>query len=123
MKQCADSGWLCATIVVAALAISVAPTLAQEIQPPKEVALQAVMGEASQPSKEEALRATAGAGVGAPAAGVSACSLCYTCGGAWPVFSGVIPTRAGASPWERGPGCSGSLSAMSDTGPYLCCRP
>ena len=54
--------------------------------------------------------------------GVSACSLCFTCGGDWPIFSGVIPTRTGAMPWERGPGCSGSLTASSDSGPYLCCK-
>ena len=38
---------------------------------------------------------------------VSACSLCYTCGGDWPVFSGVIPTRSGfhvtcgENPWNK----------------------
>jgi subtilisin len=61
-------------------------------------------------------------GLPGPAPSGAACSLCYTCGGAWPVFSGVIPTRSGASPWERGPECSGPLSANSDAGPYLCCR-
>ena len=110
---------------VAAMLLFASLALAQEQpvrQPPKEVALEAAAGGVTQPSKEEALRAVAGALAGAPAAGVSACSLCFSCGGAWPVFSGVIPTRTGASPWERGPECSGPLAATSDTGPYLCCR-
>jgi hypothetical protein len=113
-----------AAVVVVLLFAS--PALAQGQggqQPPKAVALQAAAGDRAQPSKEEALRAVAGPLAGAPAAGISACSLCYSCGGAWPVFSGVVPTRAGASPWERGAGCSGSLTPTSDTGPYLCCRP
>ncbi len=59
-------------------------------------------------------------GEAAPSA--SACSLCDTCGGDWPIFSGVIPTRSGAGALERGTSCSGTLAATSDTGPYLCCR-
>jgi len=111
---------------VAAMLLFASLALAQEQpvrQPPKEVALQAAAGGVTQPSKEEALRAVAGPLAGAPAAGISACSLCYSCGGAWPVFSGVVPTRAGASPWERGAGCAGALTPTADTGPYLCCRP
>ncbi len=52
----------------------------------------------------------------------SSCSLCYTCGGNWPTFSGVIPTREGAMPYERGSACSGDLTPTSDTTPYLCCQ-
>ncbi len=55
----------------------------------------------------------------------SACSLCYTCGGHWPNYSGtigkIIPTPSSA-PIERGEACSGSLSYVDDTNPYLCCQ-
>ena len=53
---------------------------------------------------------------------VSACSLCYTCGGDWPKFGGAIPTRKNAKPYERGNSCTGDLIPRSDNGPYLCCR-
>ena len=53
---------------------------------------------------------------------VSACSLCFTCGGDWPNFGGVIPTRKNAMPYERGSFCTGDLIPRSDTGPYLCCQ-
>lgn len=53
---------------------------------------------------------------------VSACSLCYTCGGDWPNFGGAIPTRKNAKPYERGNSCIGDLIPRSDTGPYLCCK-
>lgn len=56
-----------------------------------------------------------------PILSVSGCSLCYTCGGDWPAFSGVIPTRQGKKPYERGSACSGSLSPTNDDAPYLCC--
>lgn len=54
---------------------------------------------------------------------LSACSLCYDCGGDWPVFSGAIPTRIMARPWTRAAGCSGELEPRADSMPYLCCRP
>jgi subtilisin family serine protease len=54
---------------------------------------------------------------------VSACSLCYDCGGDWPVFGGAIPIRITARPWTRGAGCSGELEPRADSMPYLCCRP
>jgi hypothetical protein len=62
----------------------------------------------------------------APAA--SACSLCWTCGGAWPEFSGWIPVQPGAAPeqqpMERGEFCAGDLAPNpNDTFPYLCCSP
>jgi M6 family metalloprotease-like protein len=78
-----------------------------------------------QPSKEEVRRRTEAGTAGEQAGsvvGASACSLCYTCGSDWPLFSGVIPTRPDAHPWERGPACSGDLSAQPDEMPYLCCR-
>ncbi|MDJ0675301.1 MAG: serine protease [Calothrix sp. MO_167.B42] len=56
---------------------------------------------------------------------VSACSLCHTCGGHWPNYSGtignIIPAPSYA-PIERGDACSGSLSYADDTHPYLCCQ-
>jgi hypothetical protein len=82
-----------------------AATLAQVQQPPKEPL------EAAQDIRV--------------AATVSACSLCSTCGGSWPIYSGTIgkiaPT-ASYTPRERGAGCSGSLEYSNDTHPYLCCR-
>ncbi|NEO00966.1 MAG: hypothetical protein F6K50_37770 [Moorea sp. SIO3I7] len=59
------------------------------------------------------------------AATVSACSLCFTCGGSWPIYSGTIGKIAPASsltPKERGGSCSGSLEYRDDDHPYLCCR-
>lgn len=56
---------------------------------------------------------------------VSACSLCYTCGGHWPNYSGTIGKITPASsyaPKERGSSCSGSLQYKSDTNPYICCQ-
>ena len=56
---------------------------------------------------------------------VSACSICYTCGGSWPIYSGTIGNLepvASSAPTERGEACSGSLSYVDDTHPYLCCR-
>lgn len=99
--------------------------LAQVEQPSKEAALQATMaGAGGQPSKEEAFQAVGEVDplMTAAAPGLSACSLCSSCGGDWPTFSGVIPTRFGARPYERGPDCAGSLAPRSDTTPYLCCR-
>jgi peptidyl-Lys metalloendopeptidase len=56
---------------------------------------------------------------------VSACSLCYTCGGNWPTYSGtigkIIPAPSYA-PMERASGCSGSLQYMNDDHPYICCK-
>ncbi len=118
--------------------------LAQAMQPDKELALQATTPRSAsrarsqpskaevlsaiqgtmpvQPSKEEALTAVEArlpAAVSAQAA--SSCSLCLTCGGDWPMFSGAIPTRKGARPFERGSFCAGDLTSRSDTLPYLCC--
>ena len=75
---------------------------------------------AGQPSKEKVMRGSA-ADI-TPAPGDSACSLCYSCGGGWPVFSGAIPTRTDAQPWERASACTGNLAPATDGAPYLCCR-
>ena len=56
---------------------------------------------------------------------VSACSLCYTCGGHWPNYSGTIGKMTPApsyAPRERGAACSGTLEYEEDTHPYLCCQ-
>ena len=50
-----------------------------------------------------------------------ACNWCFTCGGDWTVFSGIVRSSP-ASPTERGSGCSGSLIVRSDSSPFLCCR-
>ena len=100
--------------------------IAQIQQPTKEAARMGVTGAGPavmQPSKEEAMRAVQGGpAVGALAPGVSSCSLCLTCGGNWPEFSGVIPTRRNKMPYERGAACSGNLTPTNDNLPYLCCR-
>lgn len=119
--------------------------LAQVMQPDKELALQATMTRSAsraqfqpskaevlsaiqgtmpvQPSKEEALTAVeAQLPTAASAQAASSCSLCLTCGGDWPMFSGAIPTRKGAQPFERGSSCAVDLTPRSDTLPYLCCK-
>ena len=48
-------------------------------------------------------------------------SLCYTCGGDWPIFSGYIPTATAAD--ERGSGCAGGFgTSLNDHSPYICTR-
>ncbi len=95
-----------------------------QIQPSKTKALSAIQGTMPvQPSKEEALTAVeAQLPTAASAQAASSCSLCLTCGGDWPMFSGAIPTRNGAKPFERGSSCAGDLTPRSDTLPYLCCK-
>jgi serine protease len=114
---------------VAALLYSAKPTIT-----PDEVL--AVLQRTAQPFPATSTRpcntATCGAGiVNAGAAvidvtgggsGVSACSLCYSCGASWPAFSGAVPLQAGSRPIERGSICSGTLSARPDSAPFLCCR-
>jgi len=60
---------------------------------------------------------------GAPNRSVSiqGCSLCFTCGGTFPVFAGAF-TNTGTSPSERGSSCSGSVGSVNDTRPFLCCQ-
>jgi hypothetical protein len=56
---------------------------------------------------------------------ISACSLCSTCGGLWPNYSGTIGKITPApsyAPKERGSACSGSIGYRNDTYPYLCCQ-
>jgi hypothetical protein len=48
-------------------------------------------------------------------------SVCYTCGGAWPVFSGMIPS-AGGHATERPAGCGGNFTYANDGSPYICSR-
>jgi hypothetical protein len=49
------------------------------------------------------------------------CSLCYTCGGSYPIFSGAFVTP-GLGTKERGPSCSGNVSSRVDFRPHLCCQ-
>ncbi len=111
--------WLFALMLAVMMLLCVQPSqaMAAEVQQPnKEIGTEAMLAEevliaqVEQPSKKAAAAASA-----------SACSLCYDCGGNWPIFSGVIPTREGAMPYERGSACSGNLTPTSDTAPYLCC--
>jgi hypothetical protein len=46
-------------------------------------------------------------------------SLCFTCGGDWPVYAGTVPTPSAAS--ERLGGCSGGFTTIAHI-PYLCAR-
>src|SRR5262245_21684898 len=56
-------------------------------------------------------------------------SLCFTCGGAWPRFSGSLAQVGCTSlflsrcPVERGSACGGLLVTRVDTRPFLCSRP
>jgi hypothetical protein len=54
--------------------------------------------------------------------GDTPCSLCFTCGGRWPVFSGAIPAGSTADPNERGSACAGDFQIRSDARPQLCCK-
>jgi hypothetical protein len=47
-----------------------------------------------------------------------ACSLCFTCGGDWPVFAGAT---ASGTVTERGASCGNPLVTRTDN-PFLCCR-
>ena len=49
------------------------------------------------------------------------CSLCYTCGGSYPIFNGAFVT-AGVGTQERGRSCSGNVSSRLDFRPHLCCQ-
>jgi hypothetical protein len=54
---------------------------------------------------------------------ISACTLCFTCGGSWPSAEGEIVLGATRSVLERGSGCSGSPRRINDFAPRLCCNP
>jgi hypothetical protein len=94
------------------------PAYAQPQRDPAEVAAEA---EANK---------TAPAPAAVPAVGLPNCincqapvatSLCFTCGGDWPVFAGTIPTPSAAN--ERGSGCLGGFSRVrNDHAPFLCSR-
>ena len=69
------------------------------------------------PEELEAATTTLAANLQVP----GSCSLCYTCGGAWPTYSGTIPTASAAV--ERDSSCLGGFSTnRNDTIPFLCCR-
>lgn len=48
-------------------------------------------------------------------------SLCFTCGGNWPYFSGSF-TNTGTGPTERSSGCTSILAVRTDSRPFLCSR-
>jgi hypothetical protein len=49
------------------------------------------------------------------------CSLCYTCGGSYPIFNGAFATP-GLGTAERGKSCSGKVESRLDFRPHLCCQ-
>jgi hypothetical protein len=49
------------------------------------------------------------------------CSLCYTCGGSYPLFNGAFVTT-GLGTAERGRSCSGTVDSRIDFRPHLCCQ-
>ena len=55
------------------------------------------------------------------ASDVSLCSFCFTCGGAYPAFSGGFES-VGDTPIERGGECSEPLQGSNDSFPFLCCK-
>lgn len=50
------------------------------------------------------------------------CSLCFTCGGTFPVFQGAWNTAASPQIQERGTSCAGGIANRTDTRPFLCCQ-
>lgn len=49
-------------------------------------------------------------------------TLCYTCGGEYPIWGGMIPLPYPSTPIERGYDCYGAPQYVSDTTPFLCSR-
>jgi hypothetical protein len=89
------------------------------------VLISAMSAYAQQPLDPAHARALAATHKAAPPvtqqAAPGAASLCFTCGGDWPVFSGWIPTPSAAD--ERQGGCSGGFTtALNDHVPFLCSR-
>lgn len=73
----------------------------------------------SAPTTQELARATAALTVNQQVA--ASCSICYTCGGDWPIYAGTLPTTRAAN--ERDSSCSGGFTTTrNDLIPYLCCR-
>jgi hypothetical protein len=54
--------------------------------------------------------------------GAGCASLCFTCGGEFTIYAGTIPLPSGSMPTERGAACSGALTSMADTAPFLCTK-
>jgi hypothetical protein len=91
----------------------------------------AMAAHAQVPTSDE-IRARLLAGKAGPATVVPAClnvpcqapasmSLCFTCGGDWPIFAGAFTTPVAAS--ERGAACFGGFSTLrNDHRPFLCAR-
>jgi hypothetical protein len=47
-------------------------------------------------------------------------SVCFTCGGQFPLEAGAINAGTGSHNHQRGPGCSGGLRDMVDRRPRIC---
>lgn len=86
-----------------------------------------VYARVSNPSIKAFIEEKLAGGGGLPPDDVTACSLCYTCGGNWPTFSGQLGNDSNGGlngpATERGPACSGPLTPSNDVAPFLCCRP
>ncbi len=87
----------------------------------------AIKAQTTAPAEIPERAATPGLESGAQSSGIpgaiDASSLCYTCGGDWPVFAGQVVGSGQA--FERGGACSGNLvsgGGFSDTAPYLCSK-
>jgi hypothetical protein len=52
---------------------------------------------------------------------IRGCSLCFSCGGSYPTFSGAFGST-GLGTAERGKSCSGTVDSRFDFRPYLCCQ-
>ena len=53
----------------------------------------------------------------------SRCSLCYTCGGSWPIFAGSFTAgETTGNETERAGTCGGDLVLITDDRPFLCCK-
>ena len=63
---------------------------------------------------------TAASDIGADVAQKGASTYCFTCGGAWPAFSGFFANDIINGVGERGSSCVGRIEPTSDTLPFLC---
>ena len=99
---------LCSLVSIFVLAASVVQ--AQEVVTKKEVVVRASNG-----TTKVIPQAVNGA------SDVSLCSFCFTCGGAYPAFSGGFES-VGDMPTERQGSCAEPLQASPDSFPFLCCK-
>src|SRR5215469_17340750 len=106
--------------VLAVLAVAAILTIPSHIQAQRASTVSAEEATASEASGKPLTGTVAPAVVNVQTA--VACNTCYTCGGDWPIFAGAThAVNTGSLTFERGPGCSGSISAANDSNPFLCC--